>query len=113
MLVVAFAQPSPTMAFAQSTPEQTAAAHEPPTLAAAQALFYNARYEAAAMLALTFRSSETDDLAGVELRTSALLFQIKGLLEGPPGGTEKDKHDKSREDALKNCAPCPNLIADF
>jgi hypothetical protein len=86
---------------------------EQPTLAAAQGLFYNARYEAAAAMALAFRASETDDLAGVELRTSALLFQLKGLLEGPPGRREKDTRDKDKGDELKNCASCPDLIADF
>jgi hypothetical protein len=43
------------------------------------------------------------DLASVELRTSALLFQLKGLLEGQPGP----------EDTLRNCAPCADLIAAF
>jgi hypothetical protein len=97
----------------QAPPERAVPALEQPTLAAAQGLFYNARYEAAATLALAFRLSETDDLAGVELRTSALLFQLKGLLEEPPGTGDKDKHEKNKEDALKSCAPCPDLIADF
>jgi hypothetical protein len=96
----------------QAPPEHAVPALEQPTLAAAQGLFYNARYEAAAMLALAFRSSETDDLAGVELRTSALLFQLKGLLE-PPGTGDKDKHERAKDDVLKNCAACPDLIADF
>jgi hypothetical protein len=97
----------------QAPPEHGAPALEPATLAAAQGLFYNARYEAAATLALAFRSSDTDDLAGVELRTSALLFQLKGLLEVPPGTGANDRHEKNKEDALKNCAACPDLIADF
>jgi hypothetical protein len=97
----------------QAPSDQPVPALEQPTLAAAQGLFYNARYEAAATLALAFRTSQTDDLAGVELRTSALLFQLKGLLEGPPGRSEKDKRDQNKEDQLKNCASCPGLIADF
>ena len=47
--------------------------------------------------------SDTDDLASVELRSSALLFQIRSLLEGRP----------AKDDALKRCAPCPGLIAAF
>ncbi len=112
--IVAGTGPVPRAWGAPQTPaEHVAAAVDPPTLAAAQGLFYNARYEAAATLALAFRSSATDDLAGVELRTSALLFQLKGLLEEPPGRTDKDRHEKNKEDALKNCVRCPDLLADF
>ena len=88
---------------AQSSPEHATLSLEHPTLADAQRLFYNARYEAAAALTLALRSSEPADLASYELRTSALLFQLKALLEERP-----DKHD-----ALKNCATCPDLIAEF
>ena len=85
----------------QSVPDR--AAFDPPTLTDAQRLFYNARYEAAAALALALRESGTDDLAGDELRTSALLFQLKALLEG-----HSDKNG-----ALTRCATCPELIAEF
>ena len=81
-----------------------------PTLADAQRLFYNARYEEAAALALALRSSETEDLANDELRTSALLFQLKALLEGP-ADKGVDKVDK--EDALRSCATCGALVAAF
>ena len=74
-----------------------------PTLSDAQRLFYNARYEAAAALALDLRASDTQDLPNDELRSSALLFQLKALLEGRP----------DNERALKNCATCPQLIAEF
>jgi len=74
-----------------------------PTLSDAQRLFYNARYEAAAALALDLRASDTQDLPNDESRSSALLFQLKGLLEGRP----------DNEKALKNCATCPQLIAAF
>jgi len=74
-----------------------------PTLSDAQRLFYNARYEAAAALAFDLRVSDTQDLPNNELRSSALLFQLKALLEGRP---DNDK-------ALKNCATCPQLIAEF
>ncbi len=85
----------------QSSTERSAL--DRPTLSDAQKLFYNARYEAAAALALALRVSDTQDLPNDELRSSALLFQLKALLEGRP---DKDK-------ALKNCATCPQLIAEF
>jgi len=88
---------------AQSSLERAALPLERRTLADAQSLFYNARYQEAAALALALRSSETEDLASNELRTSALLFQLKALLEGRT----------DREQALRNCATCPELIADF
>jgi hypothetical protein len=54
-------------------------------------------------LALALRESGTDDLAGDELRTSALLFQLKALLEG----------HSNKKGALTRCATCPDLIAEF
>jgi tetratricopeptide (TPR) repeat protein len=76
---------------------------DPPTLADAQRLFYNARYEETAALTLALRVSDPNSVAIVELRSSALLFQLKGLLEDRP----KNEH------ALKTCATCPALVADF
>jgi hypothetical protein len=78
-----------------------------PTLTDAQHLFYNARYEAAADLTLVLRRSASQDLANDELRSSALLFQLKALLE-TPGDKEGNK-----KDALKNCAACPGLMKAF
>lgn len=78
-----------------------------PTFTDAQSLFYNAHYEAAADLTLTLRTSETQDLANDELRTSALLFQLKALLE-TPGDKEANK-----QDGLKSCATCPALMKAF
>jgi hypothetical protein len=70
-------------------------------------LFYSARYDAAAALTLALRSSETEDLAAdlaaYELRTSALLFQLKGALG--------DRPDK--EQTFKRCVTCPELMAAF
>ncbi len=83
--------------------ERAALPFEPPTLADAQGLFYNARYEEAVTLALALRSSGMQDLANDELRSSALLFQLKALLE----------KRGDRKEVLKNCAVCPELIADF
>jgi hypothetical protein len=78
-----------------------------PTLADAQHLFYDARYEAAADLTLVLRRSAGQDLANDELRTSALLFRLKALLE-TPGDKEGNK-----KGALKNCAACPGLMKAF
>ena len=83
-----------------------------PTLADAQTHFYNARYKAAADLALELRSYQSADLANDELRSSALLFQLKALLEPPDERhTTSEKRDKER--ALKNCAECPALMTAF
>jgi hypothetical protein len=76
----------------------------------AQRLFYNAKYEAAAALTLALRSSGAQDLANDELRTSALLFQLKRLLEGS-AGTDPDKIDKKV--ALRTCVSCVELISAF
>ena len=78
-----------------------------PTLTDAQRLFYNAQYEAAADLTLALRRSATQDLANDELRSSALLFQLKTLLEAPG-----DK-EATKKDALKYCAACPGLMKSF
>jgi len=73
------------------------------TLADAQRLFYNAHYEAAAALTLARRQPDIPDLPNDELRASALLFQLRALLE--------DHSDKS--EALKSCATCADLIKEF
>jgi len=52
------------------------------TLRDAYRLFYNARYEEAAALAMSLRAGGTQDLENDEVRTSALLFQLRGLLNG-------------------------------
>src|SRR5256885_2924765 len=80
---------------------------DPPTLADAQMLFYNAHYQQAAALMLELRKSDPDNLANDEMRTTALLFQLKALLEG---SSEKEA-DKAK--ALARCAECPDLIAAF
>jgi hypothetical protein len=77
------------------------------TFTDAQHLFYNAQYAEAADLALALRESETHDLANDELRTSALLFQLKALLE-IPGSKEGNK-----KNALTRCTTCPALMDAF
>ena len=72
-----------------------------PTLAAAQHLYFDGQYGPAAAMALALENADPTDLAACELRTAALLFQIKRIIGEPP--------DKSR--ALKACEACPALIA--
>lgn len=92
---------------AQSSPERGATSIERPTFADAQRLFYNARYLAAASLTLTLRASDAADLASDELRTSALLFELKVLLEGPAAP------DRDKKKALQACATCQELMTEF
>jgi hypothetical protein len=80
------------------------------TFADAQNLFYNARYEASAALALELRASAPADLPNAELRSSALLFQLKGLLE-KPADKHTDRSDKA--ETLKACQTCPALMTAF
>jgi hypothetical protein len=72
-----------------------------PTLADARRQFYDGRYVEAADAALALRTSGGDDPATYELRSSALLFEIKRLI-----GEARDK-----EKAFRECASCPDLLA--
>jgi hypothetical protein len=69
----------------------------------AQRSFYNGRYDEAAARTLEPCSSASDGLAACELRTAALLFQIKRALGKAP--------DKKK--ALKACDVCPELMSAF
>jgi hypothetical protein len=70
---------------------------------AAQREFYNARYESAARMTLETCAAELSALAACELRTAAVLFQIRALL-----ATHSDK-----DVAWKRCAACPDLLSAF
>jgi hypothetical protein len=96
----------------QSSPRSARLPLEQPTFTDAQSLFYNARYEAAAALTLALRSPEAQNLASYELRTSALLFQLKGLLERP-SDKDADRKDADKKEALRTCATCPELMTAF
>jgi hypothetical protein len=84
---------------------------EPQAVPAAQAdneeearrAFYNAQYKTAAALTLEPCSSGAAGLSACELRTAALLFQIKRALGDAP----------DRDAAWKRCAACPELAAAF
>jgi len=80
----------------------------PPSLADAQRLFYNAHYQEAADLALKLRQTGVHDPANDEVRTTALLFVLRGLLKGQDAYNEGNKAA-----ALKACARCPDVIAAF
>jgi hypothetical protein len=97
LVVAGFAQPA-------------AAQPEAQTLTDAYRLFYNAHYEAAAALAESLRSAGPQTLENDEVRTSALLFQLRGLLNGQDA-REGDKNDKNA--ALKRCAACAGVLAAF
>jgi hypothetical protein len=73
------------------------------TLDRAQQAFFNARYEEAASVTLGTCEAAVDGLAACELRTAALLFQIKRAV-----GTAAD-----RQRAWKQCAACPELLSAF
>jgi len=74
-------------------------------------LFYNAHYEEAAALASALRSSGTQDLENDEVRTSALLFQLRGLLNGQDTQDNDSKNEKG--EVLSRCAKCPDVLASF
>ncbi len=93
-----------------ASPQLCPAQAEPATIADAYRLFYNAHYEEAAALAESLRESDGQDLEYDEVRTSALLFQLRGLLKGEDArDVEKDK-----KEALKKCgAKCTEVLASF
>jgi tetratricopeptide (TPR) repeat protein len=75
---------------------------EPDSLDIAQELFYSGRYAEAAEIARSL-STDADRLAVYELRTSALLFQLRRALDG--------KSDKDR--AFAACEGCAQLLKTF
>jgi hypothetical protein len=87
----------------QSTPPPGGSPQHRSNVEAAQREFYNARYESAARMTLETCAAELSGLAACELRTAALLFQIRVLL-----ATHSDK-----DVAWKRCATCPDLLSAF
>ena len=94
----------PRWAAAQADPPPPAATA---TITDAYRLFYNAHYEEAAALAASLRASGTQTLENDEVRTSALLFQLRGLLNG------QDARDGDKKEALKRCVKCADVLAAF
>src|SRR5215212_266130 len=73
------------------------------TLHAAQTMFYNGRYAEAAAATSDLCSAEATELAGCEVRTSALLFQMRRAIGEP----------QDKEKAWAQCAACPGLLTVF
>jgi hypothetical protein len=85
-----------------------AAAQSAATLDEGKRLFYNAQYRTAAERALELVPASADEeLARDELRASALLFQLRRLLEP----ANRDKPPK--ELTLARCGPCGELVSAF
>jgi len=82
--------------------QEAPVAHEP-SLREAQRLFYNGRYEQAAAMALVLQTADRENLEAAELRTSAILFQLRRAIGEP----------KDKDAALKQCPPCPDLMSTF
>jgi len=85
-----------------ASPLSAGAPQRPEPLDAAQEMFYNGRYAEAAELSRAL-SPEDRSLAVYELRTSALLFQLRRAI-----GEVADK-----EKAFKACEPCAELFSTF
>ena len=97
---------APARAFAQAqpaAPDDRRAGRDRSTLADAQRAFFSARYDEAAALAHALEMDAPADLAACELRTSALLFQIKATI-----GDQAD-----RDKAFTQCVACADLLAAF
>jgi hypothetical protein len=94
---------APGVRAAQSVQIDESVRLDRPRLSDAQRSFYNARYDDAAARLLELRAEEPEDLAAYELRTSALLFQLKAAIGEPP----------NKEKAFKACERCPDLMAAF
>jgi hypothetical protein len=94
----------PHLANAQSDPAPSASTA---SITDAYRLFYNAHYEEAAALAASLRTAGTQSLENDEVRTSALLFQLRGLLDG------QDARDGDKKEALKRCVKCADVLASF
>src|SRR5216683_694897 len=71
-----------------SVAQSPAAADDRASLLNAQRCFYNAHYAEAAAVALELRAAEPNELSGYELRSSALLFQLKRALDPQPDRDE-------------------------
>jgi hypothetical protein len=73
------------------------------TLDEAQRLFYTALFQESAAAAKSIIDAEPENLAGWDVRTSALHFQMRRLL-----GDGKD-----RKGAFAKCSECPALLTTF
>jgi tetratricopeptide (TPR) repeat protein len=86
-----------------SPPASSAADPDTTNVTQAQYAFYTGRYDEAAARAHAILVDDPEDLVSFDLRSSALLFQLKQVLEPQE---DKDK-------ALQECAPCTEWLAAF
>jgi tetratricopeptide (TPR) repeat protein len=78
------------------------------SLAEGTQLFYNAQYREAAEMSLEFLPSSPDEeLARDELRASALLFQLRRLLE------PANKQKAGKAVSFDRCVSCADLVTAF
>jgi hypothetical protein len=108
MRISAVSRIAGTIALAAQFTARADAGHQPEeaareTLAAAQTAFYNARHEEASALTMVLLATGSEDLAVYELRTSALLFQLKNAISDAP----------DKEKAFKECSSCQALLDAF
>jgi hypothetical protein len=92
-----------TVVVAASFTAADAGLADPAPLEAAQSMFYNGRYAEAASASGKLCTDDVSALAACELRTSALLFQIRRAMGD---GSDKDK-------AFAQCPTCPELLSAF
>lgn len=84
-----------------------AAQESTPTLEDVQHLFYNGQYQAAAALAVSVPAPDLESTLAIdEVRSSAILFQVKRRLSSP-------NKKLSASDKLKRCTECPAIIDEF
>lgn len=103
VVLIALCVGTPIIALQVVVPDVPSSTNDRVTLFDAQHSFYNGRYGHAAAQALVLRAADPDDLAAYELRTSALLFQLKGAL-----AINRDK-----QKALKQCGECADWLDAF
>ena len=88
---------------AMPTPVQADGTESSAQLSAAQTQFYNGRYAEAAAATADLCKAAVEALPACELRSSAILFQIRRAIGEAP---DKDK-------AFKQCAVCDGLFTTF
>jgi len=103
--LVSFGAATRTVDAAQAGgPRGNADASPVPLLTDAQSKFYNSHFAEAEAMAREIVQADPSNLAAQELRSAAVLFQLKRLI--PESTSDKDE-------ALKQCATCTELLATF
>ncbi len=106
LIILAFGTiASVAVAATQTITESRESVLDGTAFAEAQTLFYNGHYEAAAALAQTLIQTDPDNLQLYELRSSALLFQIKRAIGDPPDKEKALKHGSSSKGVRATMTP--------